>query len=52
MVSVVVIVGVSGPGLTLVVVDNIAKVVSAAVVGFAHAHGVVREVNIAVVAKD
>ena len=35
--------------LTLVVVDYIAKVVAAAVVGFAHAHGVVREIDIAVV---
>lgn len=35
---------------TLVVVYDIAQVVSAAVVGLAHAHGVVRKVDIAVVA--
>lgn len=37
-------------GRTLVVVYDVAQVVSAAVVGFAHRHGVVREVDIAVVA--
>lgn len=36
----------------LVVVDDVAQVVAAAVVGLAHAHAVVREVDIAVVAKD
>ena len=35
---------------TLVVVDHISQMVSAAVVGFAHAHGVVSKVDIAVVA--
>ena len=35
---------------TLVVLDDVSKVVAAAVVGFAHAHRVVREVDIAVVA--
>lgn len=35
---------------TLVVVYHISQVVSAAVVGLAHAHGVVREIDIAVVA--
>jgi hypothetical protein len=35
---------------TLVVVDDVSEVVSAAVVCLAHAHGVVREVHIAVVA--
>lgn len=39
-------------GPTLIVVDHVAQVVAAAVVGFAHAHRVVREVDIAVVAKD
>lgn len=34
----------------MVVVDDVSQVVSAAVVGFAHAHGVVSEVHIAVVA--
>ena len=37
---------------TLVVVDDVAQVVAAAVVGFAHAHGVVGEVDVAVVAED
>lgn len=36
--------------LTLVVVYHVAQVVSAAVVSLAHGHGVVREVDIAVVA--
>lgn len=36
----------------LVIVYNVAQVVSAAVVGLAHRHGVVREVDIAVVAKE
>lgn len=36
----------------LVVVDDIAQVVAAGVVCFAHAHGVVREVDIAVVAEE
>lgn len=35
---------------TLVVVDDVAQVVSTAVVRLAHAHGVVREVHIAVIA--
>lgn len=35
---------------TLIVVDDVAQVVAPAVVGFAHAHRVVREVDIAVVA--
>lgn len=35
---------------TLVIVYYIAQVVSAAVVGLAHAHGVVRKVDIAIVA--
>ena len=34
----------------MVVVDDVAEVVTACVMGFAHAHGVVREVDIAVVA--
>ena len=34
----------------LVVVDDISQVVTTAVVGFAHAHGVVRQVDIAVIA--
>lgn len=38
--------------LTLVVVDDIAEMVAAGVVGLPHAHGVVREVDIAIVAKD
>lgn len=37
---------------TLVVVYNIAQVVATAVVCFAHAHRVVGEVDIAVVAED
>jgi hypothetical protein len=40
------------PGRTLVVVDDVAQVVAAAVVGFAHAHRVVGEVDVAVVAED
>lgn len=36
----------------LVVVDDVAQVVAPAVVGLAHAHGVVRQVDIAVVAED
>lgn len=39
-------------GRTLIVVDNIAQVVTSAVVGFAHAHRVVRKVDIAVVACE
>ena len=35
---------------TLIVVDNIAQVITSAVVSFAHAHGVVGEIDIAVVA--
>ena len=35
---------------TLIVVDNIAQMVTSAVVSFAHTHGVVGEVDIAVVA--
>lgn len=35
---------------TLVVVDDVAEMVAARVVGFAHAHGVVRQVDVAVVA--
>lgn len=34
----------------MIVIDDIAQVVASAVMGFAHAHGVVREVDIAVVA--
>lgn len=37
---------------TLIVVYDISKVVSAAVVCLAHAHGVVREVDVAIVACD
>jgi len=44
--------GEEGRGHTLVVVDDIAQVVAAVVVGLAHAHGVVREVDVAVVAED
>jgi len=36
----------------LVVVDDVSKVVSSAIVGFAHAHRVVCEINIAVVTKE
>lgn len=36
----------------LVVIYDISKMVSAAVVSLAHAHGVVREVHIAVVAEE
>lgn len=39
-----------GGGRTLVVVYDIAQVVPSAVMRLAHAHGVVREVHIAVVA--
>lgn len=39
-----------GSGRTLVIVYDVAQVVSAAVVGLAHRHGVVCEVDIAVVA--
>jgi hypothetical protein len=35
---------------TLIVLDDIAQVIAAAVVGLAHAHGIVSEVHIAVVA--
>lgn len=35
---------------TLVVVDDVAQMVATRVVGFAHAHGVVRKVDVAVVA--
>lgn len=38
--------------LTLVVINNVAEMVATAVVGLAHAHGVVREVDIAIIAKD
>lgn len=38
--------------LTLVVVNDVAEVVAAGVVGLPHAHRVVREVDIAIVAKD
>jgi hypothetical protein len=37
---------------TLVVGLDVSEVVAAAVVGFAHAHGVVGEVDIAVVAEE
>lgn len=37
---------------TLVVVYHISQMISAAVMGFPHAHGVVGEVDIAVVALD
>ncbi len=36
----------------LVVVDDVAEVVAPAVVGLAHAHGVVRQVDVAVVAEE
>lgn len=36
----------------LVVIDNVAEMVATAVVGLAHAHGVVREVDIAIIAKE
>lgn len=36
----------------LVVVYHVSQVVSAAVVSLAHAHGVVREVDIAIVAEE
>lgn len=39
-------------GRTLVVVDNVAKVVTTAVVGFAYAHRIVCEVDIAVIACE
>lgn len=39
-----------GSGRTLVIVYDVAQVISAAVVSLAHRHGVVREVDIAVVA--
>jgi hypothetical protein len=37
-------------GRTLIVVDDVTKMVTTAVVCFAHAHRVVREVNIAIIA--
>lgn len=37
---------------TLIVIYYIPQMIAATVVGFAHAHGVVREVDIAVIAKD
>ena len=37
---------------TLIVVYDISEVVSAAIVCLAHAHGVVREVDVAIVACD
>lgn len=37
---------------TLVVVNDISQMISAAVMGFPHAHGVVGEVDIAVVALN
>ena len=36
----------------LVVVDDVAEVVAPAVVGFAHAHAVVGEVDVAVIAEE
>ena len=36
----------------MVIVDDVAQVVSAAVMGFAHAHRVVREVDITVIAWE
>ena len=36
----------------MIVIDNVTEMVAATVVGFAHAHGVVREVDIAVVACE
>jgi hypothetical protein len=36
----------------LVVVDDVTEVVATAIVGFAHRHGVVCQVDIAVVAED
>ena len=41
-----------GPEHTLVVVDDITKVVTSAVVCLAHTHRVVRQVDIAIVAED
>lgn len=41
-----------GIGCTLVVVYDISQMIPAAVVGFPHAHGVVGEVDIAVVALN
>lgn len=41
---------VQGMPRTLIVLDDIAQVIAAAVVGLAHAHGIVSEVHIAVVA--
>jgi hypothetical protein len=38
--------------LTLVIIYDVAQVVAAAIVSLPHAHRIVREVNIAVVAKD
>jgi len=38
--------------LTLVVVHDVAEMVATAVVGLAHAHRVVREVDIAVIAEN
>lgn len=40
----------AGIGCTLVIVNHISKMISAAIVGFSHAHGVVGKVDIAVVA--
>jgi hypothetical protein len=40
----------AGDGHTLIVVDDIAKMVPAAVMGFPHAHRVVCKIDIAVVA--
>lgn len=36
----------------LVVVDDVPYVIAAGVVGLAHAHGVVRQVDVAVIAED
>lgn len=36
----------------LIVVNNVAEVVTTTVVGFAHRHGVVCQVDIAVIAED
>lgn len=36
----------------LVIIDDVSQVISTAVVGLAHAHGVVRKVDVAVVAEE
>jgi hypothetical protein len=46
------IVGKLGKRRTLIIVYHISEVISAAVMGFSHTHGVVGEVDIAVVALE